>query len=371
MKVIVDGIIYQHQVFGGISKIYNAILPRMCEMDSTLELSIFHTSKPLQSIPEHASIHQIRLPAIEYFFRPHRYLYKLGYSARMQLAKNYFKNYTNTIWHSTYFTHISEWSGPLLITVYDMIYERYHNIFNQPFDDYIRKQKRKCILNADVVICISNTTKNDVQKYLSVNPEKCIVIPLGCDSIFSVPTKTKVETKQIEPYFLYIGKRNRYKNFSTLINAYSQWNNKNQVRLKIIGDDLWSKEELNIFVKSGINHRIELVHSPSDEHLSQLYYGASALIFPSLFEGFGIPLLEAMNCGCPIIASQIPSTLEVAGEVPIYFDPSRPDELIQAMDTAMEEGRNSSRVDLGFIQAKKYSWDITARNTLEVYRSLK
>ena len=101
-----------------------------------------------------------------------------------------------------------------------------------------------------------------------------------------------------------------------------------------------------------------------------LYNRALAFIYPSLYEGFGIPLLEAMACGCPIVASRIPSTIEVAGDCPVYFNPNDVEELISALDIIIPEGRNSKRTRSGLERVKKYSWQKTAEQTLEVYHSL-
>ena len=104
--------------------------------------------------------------------------------------------------------------------------------------------------------------------------------------------------------------------------------------------------------------------------LCRLYNQAVAFVYPSLYEGFGIPLLEAMTCGCPIVASRIPSTVEVAGDCPIYFDPAEEDDLVNALDIALSEGRNSERVQAGFEKVKSYSWDKTTAQTLQVYRAV-
>ncbi len=107
-----------------------------------------------------------------------------------------------------------------------------------------------------------------------------------------------------------------------------------------------------------------------DEALCRIYNQTTAFILPSLYEGFGIPLLEAMACGCPVVASRIPSTIEVAGDCPIYFQPEEVETLTAALDIVMNEGRDSERVKAGLDLVKRYSWNITAERTLKVYRSL-
>ena len=115
---------------------------------------------------------------------------------------------------------------------------------------------------------------------------------------------------------------------------------------------------------------IVIDQNPDDKGLCKLYNGAAAFIYPSLYEGFGIPLLEAMSCGCPIIASRIPSTLEVAKDVPIYFEPLEVEQLLAALNQILEEGRESDRVRRGHQVTQEYSWNKTAQETLGVYQSL-
>jgi len=117
----------------------------------------------------------------------------------------------------------------------------------------------------------------------------------------------------------------------------------------------------------GIQNRVHLLTDVDDEELCRLYDQADAFVYPSLYEGFGIPLLEAMACGCPVVASRIPSTIEVAGMCPVYFESAEVESLLAAFDMALSEGRDSERVRSGFERVKSYSWDKTAKQTLEVY----
>jgi glycosyltransferase involved in cell wall biosynthesis len=158
-----------------------------------------------------------------------------------------------------------------------------------------------------------------------------------------------------------------YKNFLGLLDAYRQWQGREQVGVVVVGE-AWSRAEQQYLQTAGLVDRVRLFSELEDAALCRLYNTALALVFPSLEEGFGIPLLEAMACGCPVVASHIPSTQEVAADCPIYFDPTRPETLLPALDQARLEGRASQRAQAGLERVKLFSWETTARQTLEVYR---
>jgi glycosyltransferase involved in cell wall biosynthesis len=155
-----------------------------------------------------------------------------------------------------------------------------------------------------------------------------------------------------------------------MITAYSRWNQAPDVRLVVVGPP-WTPEEQGMINDLGIQDRLDLLNVVDDDTLCVLYNRALAFVYPSLYEGFGIPLLEAMACGCPIIASRIDTTIEVAGKWPVYFDLDVEDAMIGAFDTALNEGRNSPRTIGGLEHTRGFSWDKTAQGTLEVYRSLR
>jgi glycosyltransferase involved in cell wall biosynthesis len=203
-----------------------------------------------------------------------------------------------------------------------------------------------------------------------LNPERAKVIHLAGGSSFHkmATSEMNVKIKDIEPYFLYVGSRAHYKKFDLLLDAFSKYKEK-EMNLLVVGP-AWNTDELKMIRELKIQDRVVLMTGVDDQKLCQLYNEAEALIYPSLYEGFGIPLLEAMACGCPVIASRIPSSVEIAGECPIYIDTMDPDEMIRAFDLALSDGKNSSRVEAGFGQARLYSWDKTAEKTLDVYRSL-
>jgi len=252
-----------------------------------------------------------------------------------------------------------------------MIHERFPNLFNGLSNDQFRKEKRCCVLAADAVLCISDTTRQDVQRFYGIGSDRIHVVPLACSDIFRQLEQRDdgFQTPTRQPFFLYVGSRLHYKNFDGFLKAYSKWPGREEMVLLVVGS-AWSADEEKRLVELGIWDRVHLLTDVDDETLCHLYNHAAAFVYPSLYEGFGIPILEAMACGCPVIASRIPSTIEVAGKCPIYFEPTEVDDLLTAFDVALSEGRNSDRVQAGLERVKQYSWDRTARQILEVYRAI-
>ena len=367
--LVIGGVIFQNQRKGGISRLFKEVLPRICDIDNTLNVYLFTSGPQLQSLPEHNNIEYYEIPNIKKFLRPQRLFREITQKFEETIIRNKFGYLDGAIWHSTYFTNVQNWQGPVVVTVHDMIYERFPELFNRREDKTLRDLKRKSILMADRIICDSSTTKIDVEDFLGIEPDICSVAPLGCSETFhkiNVPPEMKCEI----PFLLYVGNRNHYKNFISLLKAYSIWERRYDVKLFVVGDELWTNNERRLITELNLQDLISLQTNLTDKQLCILYNQAEALVFPSLYEGFGLPLLEAMNCGCPIVASDIPSTREVAQDIPIYFDPKEIKQMTDALDIVMEEGRTSQRVKKGYLIARNYSWDKTAIRTLDVYKSL-
>ena len=378
MKVLVDGVTYQKQPYGGISRLYSEILPRMCDMDESLQITLF-TDGPLKHpLPVHSRIMAITAPPIKHTLQvsgvwrfipfPIR---NLGRKLWHNLRSLWIGQRKDVIWHSTYYTLPSFWSGSQVVTVYDMIHERFPDLYNEPLDDFAREQKRRCIQKADVVICVSETTSQDVQAFYGVDSSSIRIIHIAYGSLFQQIKRGGddfiVSNKQ--PFLLFIGKRGRYKNFQWLIQAYSMWSRLKEVALVVVGES-WTNAEKTQMKELGVWDQVHLLSGIDDIALCQIYNRAAAYVCPSLYEGFGIPILEAMACGCPVVASNIPSTIEVAGDCPCYFELIDPESLLSAIDSVIEEGLSSDRIKRGLERVKQFSWDETARKTLEVYYAL-
>jgi glycosyltransferase involved in cell wall biosynthesis len=252
-----------------------------------------------------------------------------------------------------------------------MIYERFPDLFTGAGSDHFREQRKQCVLAADAVLCISDATRRDVQEFYQMGGDRLHVVQLACSDFFRpLPAADLAQKGGTRPsFFLYVGSRAHYKNFQGLLGAYSKWSRRSAMKLLVVGPP-WTSEESRLLSELGISRLVELLTDVRDEALCTLYNQAKAFIYPSLYEGFGIPLLEAMACGCPVIASRIPSTMEIAGDCCIYFELDSPDSLIDAFDRAVSEGRDGAKARAGLEHAKRFSWEKTARETLAVYRSL-
>lgn len=370
LEVVVDGVIFQYQARGGVSRIYSEILPRMCAQDEALRVTLLLKEKrpPRQPLPAHPSITPLALPHVDPYLRPGRLWGRHAATVKRLVARRWIGDGAGKIWHSTYFTQPDGWLGAQVVTVVDMIYERYPDFFNNAYDHEFREQKRRAVSDAAAVICISETTRRDVVDYYGIATDKTFVVPLAHSDSFR-PLKNRADNSR-KPFLLYVGRRPHYKNFDLLLEAYASWAGRNDFDLVVVSDSAWTTDEQQRLVKSNLESRVRLLTDIDDEQLRNLYGEAAAFVYPSLYEGFGIPLLEALACGCPVVASDIPSSREVAGDAASYFDPTSAEDLKSVIDRVLQAGRDQARRAAGIARAAKFSWDETARQTLAVYRSL-
>jgi glycosyltransferase involved in cell wall biosynthesis len=368
LQVLLEGRIFEEQPLGGISRIYHEILPRMCQMDERIRFSILSSGHLLQPLPQHPRVvgNASKLP-VDRFLRPKIIFWQLQDYLRAKLQIASIDYYRNSIWHATYFQLPNWWEGPKVTSVYDLIYEKYPEFFNRYSDNILLIRKKRSILAADKVICISKSVRSEVIETYGLPQERVIAIPLACGDRFRKMSKEEIAPHfhVDQPFILYVGSRHPYKNFTTLLGAYTTWPRRREVKLLVVGKH-WSEEELKQIAAAGLQSDIICRSNISDEELCALYNQALAFVYPSLSEGFGIPLLEAMACGCPIVASRIPTSTEIARDVPYYFDPLNKDELIAALDTACFSEETKSKEDI----LANYSWDRTAQATLNVYKEL-
>lgn len=376
MHIVYDGIIFELQSQGGISRIFEEIIPRVCLSLPQAEVELHNTSHLIRVPPKHARLRVRQIPSLEYYLRPRRFMSRFRRSVRDHLLSA-ISHTSNSLWHSTYFTQPTIWRGKRIVTVHDMNYELLPTCFVGKHSEEFRKRKMKQVADADLVVCISESTRQDVHRLYGTDLEKLrCVYPAYSSTLFYRQTKESDDSLLLgnncvlsKPFLLYVGSRDAYKNFSTLLSAYSTWHHRNEVDLVVVGR-AWDREEISEIQSKKLESQVHILSGVDDHQLRLLYNTAATFVYPSCDEGFGIPLLEAMACGCPIVASHIPIFHEVAQDYPVYFSPSSEEELQVALTDAVEKGRDEGLFQPGQKILEAFSWEKTAQGYINVYTEL-
>ncbi len=253
----------------------------------------------------------------------------------------------------------------IVTTMHDTIPERLPELF--PWVEEHRGRIRAALERADAVICVSESTRRDVAELYGVDPQRMTVVGLGS----ALEPAAAGPAEETEPYFLYVGARYAYKNFDALVQAFGISGLARTHRLIAFSSQEFSDEEREAMRRAGVGQeRVKRV-SGDDEKLARYYAGAAAMVLPSLYEGFGIPVVEAMRCGCPVIASGTSSLPEVGGDAAMYCDPREPESFAVAMRRVAEDSAVRAEMTArGRTRAAEFSWERCARETCAVYGRL-
>lgn len=273
------------------------------------------------------------------------------------------------IFHETYYSNLDYCprSAKRIITVFDMIHEKFSDL--SPGRKETRQAKAYAVKRADHIICISENTKRDLVELLKVSEKKVSVVYLGYSFLEKTRKKLLVREKR---YILYVGKRSGYKNFTRLLRVYARSEMlRENFLLVCFGGGRFSSYE-RIFMKElGISLNRVLHFSGGDDVLAGLYGGAAVFVYPSVYEGFGIPILEAMSLGCPVVCSNSSSLPEVTGEAAELFDPIDETKMRIAIERVVSSPERSQLlVDRGYERIKQFSWERCAQDTLDVYNKV-
>jgi len=248
-----------------------------------------------------------------------------------------------------------------------MIHEKFPKSF--PRFDSTSRIKSHAIRRADHVICISENTRRDLLEITGLSPGKTSVVKLGW-SLLSAPTPDLAVGVPDEAFLLYVGGRGGYKNFSRLLKVYARSKRlRDDFLLVSFGGGAFSEGEVSEVTALGLAPNRVIQVSGDDNVLAGLYSSATLLSYPSLYEGFGIPPLEAMSFGCPVVCSNSSSLPEVVGDAAELFDPSDDKEMLEAVErVAYSHARTEQLVARGKDRIKLFSWEKCAEETLDVYR---
>jgi glycosyltransferase involved in cell wall biosynthesis len=253
-----------------------------------------------------------------------------------------------------------------VLTVYDMIHERFPDCY--PRTDPTSAHKRLAVARADHVLCISRSTQKDLIELFGVEQEKTSVVHLGHEL---PPATRRAPDHAIAPYILYVGQRGRYKNFGPLLEAFAASAQlKAALRLVAFGGGSFTQEERSMLSDLHLTDLVEQ-ESGDDAALARRYAGARAFVFPSLYEGFGLPPLEAMALDCPVACSNSSSIPEVVGEAACLFDPASVDAIREAIErVSFDESYRRALISAGRERLTLFSWDRCAAETARAYSRL-
>jgi glycosyltransferase involved in cell wall biosynthesis len=287
--------------------------------------------------------------------------------------------------HETFFSKIrsAPQKTPIVLTVFDMIGELGggldgQNLSNQALASMRQSDKYAAVVRADHVICISEHTRKDLITLFDTPENKVSVVYLGCDGL---PFGKKPEVELLEdveslneerPFLLYVGLRGGYKNFTALLQAIALSTKlKNSFDLIAFGGGALTMMELEQIKALGFKPNQIKQFGGDDHALAALYQKASALVYPSTYEGFGLPPIEAMSIKCPVVCSHTSSIPEVVGEAGEYFDPRQPESMALAIENVVfSRERTEALITKGIERAKYFTWDRCAEKHLSVYQSL-
>ncbi len=275
---------------------------------------------------------------------------------------------------------------PIVVTIHDLAYKYYPEEFLKKDLYKLNNRTMHSVERAKKVICVSKNTQKDLEKYHPSTKHKSTVIYNGFNPIPAMKTEGVIEvltdtlkflnfdektTLFRNPFILYVGTLQARKNLPALIDAFEAFHARYpEFRLLLVGKPGWLyKKTLERIKNSPVKECIQVTGYVSDGFLKVLYRTAFCLVLPSLYEGFGLPVLEAMANECPVIVSDNSSLPEVAGPAALYIDPKHPETITSALNSLLDLKKRKTLIARGREQIKKFSWEQCGKETLEVLRS--
>jgi len=371
MKVLFDTQIYDWQINGGISRYFAELLQRLdTKPDIDVLFNCTHSyntyiqdTKWLKGSPCLKGIN---------FKGKLRIVKKVNQVINRPWSNHILKACEQDLFHPTYYDpYFLKYIGkkPFVLTVHDLTNEKFND--NSALTQKVLGWKKQLILKASHIISISENTKKDIIDYYHVSADKISMIPLAGGFNFADYENVLPAHPQHGDYLMFVGSRGSYKNFNGFIVEIADLLSKHSLQLVVAGGGRLNASEIALLKKFNIYDRVTALAHVSDRHLAQLYGNALVFIFPSKYEGFGIPVLEAMQSRCPALLSNNSSLPEVGGDAAQYFDPFNEGDLNSALDKLiLNESLRFRMKELGILQSKKFSWQNTADKHALVYQRI-
>lgn len=364
MNIAFEHQIFTSQSYGGISRYYTILADRLLGLSQNVSvLAGVHRNHYLYDLPR-GCVHGVKL--FPYPSKSGPIFHGLNHVlTQAQIAAR-----RPNIIHETYYSSMPRIGSNSIrvTTAYDMIHELYTHNF--PLSDRTTQKKRKTFERVDHIISISENTKKDLVNIFDIEESKISVVHLGVDVLkFDLST---TERSVQRPFLLFVGARGGYKNFTSVVRALGGSRLlREEFDLVAFGGGAFTAVELELLVHFKFGDSQVRQVSGDDNVLANLYNRALALVYPSIYEGFGMPPLEAMAAGCPVISSNSSSMPEVVNKAGLYFDPSDLDDMRNAIETVCFSSELRAKlIKAGNENARSFSWDKCAQKTLAIYEKL-
>ncbi|SDO21410.1 Glycosyltransferase involved in cell wall bisynthesis [Rhodoferax sp. OV413] len=385
MKILYDHQAFEMQKFGGISRYFCELITQLDNTPTaSVEVAIQYSHNEYLKSTRFGLKTQENPDSYENFMRGHDFRGKWNlYAARNKLRKPIDAEAINKqvaiaalqrqdfdVFHPTYYDdYFLPYIGnkPFVLTVYDMIHEIYPEYFN--LADRTSDRKRRLAQKAHKILAISECTKKDLVQFFGISAEKVEVVHLA-SSMGTTNTPPTRSSELPARYVLFVGSRTVYKNFFFLINSIRTLLAADPELHIVCTGTGFNKNERVFFEIHGLADRVHH-RSANDAELQALYQQAQVFVFPSLYEGFGLPVLEAFSCACPTVLGNSGSLPEIGGDGALYFEPKDAQSLRLAMSQALyDQALRSDLVARGQRRLALFTWEKTCRGTEIAYREL-
>ena len=347
-----------HQRFGGVTRYSSCLIKKM--IDNRINFKIcapIYKNNYIKKIDKKYvfGVHVLKYPNVSIL----RYI-------NNSISKFFLKDNKNKLIHFMYDPEYlpKNLSQKKILTIHDTIHEK----FSASYKDNFFSKRKKILEKMDRIICVSENTKKDLIEFYNLNNKKISVIYNGGDHLNDVLISEKSNKSSEKPYILYVGSRSKYKNFRLFVESYKKSERLvNDFKIVCFGGGNFSKNEINFFRNLKISDNIDLI-SGNDATLKFYYKNASLFVYPSLYEGFGLSILEAINIDCPVLVSDIPVFREILNNNINFFDPKSHEDLIFNMEKILFSNDNKNKlISNGKEISKKYLWSNCYTQTVDLY----
>lgn len=372
MKVLYDHQSFTGAAYGGVSRYFYELMRSFAHRsDITFELALLLSNNEyLDEAPAGDRLfgRHLRFRSFAKSIRANQVasaLNRLHSISRLQAGQ--FDVFHPTYYHRYFLPYVGQ--KPVVITFHDATSERYGHLYPE-MGKGLTAAKKTLLDRADAVIAVSDYSRQEIVRYFDTDPAKISVVHLN--STFGHHRPLHPEASLPFPYLLYVGKREFYKNFTAFFRAIQPVLNRHpDLRLVCAGGGSFSVAEQALFRTAGLRQRVQYAPVRNDDGLYGLYQQARAFVFPSLNEGFGIPVLEAFGAGCPAVLSNRSSLPEVAGDAAVYFDPENDESIADAVErVVLSDSLRHELRQRGTGRLSLFSPAQTAQQTFDVYQHL-